>query len=811
MASLQQMNPDDGSRDDSAPLPSLFQRYRLLAIAIALGIVCTTGGLTALWFVWNASVSSRPRDLDAALAALDTGEDATAARIASQYKSLADWSRADLAKVAYVLGVTTYRQAERSIGPEAAYRYLAASRLLEEAADYGWPEGRAAEGWFLLGESLFACGQYPAARLNLRRAAELKQPRRRGQEIRRLLAAAYMKDDPPELEKAFQENEKFLESGSLSRLETTKGLLQRAEILLGMGRLEEAAETLARIDKDAPLQTKARIIQGRLLMEEGKRAQASDADSAKARFEKAIALFRDAQAFDADGDDASEAAYYIGLCLEAMGDYAAALAQFERTEDTFSRSAEALPAALRRANLACQLGKTKLVLPACKKIVEHYEKTRFSANRGAAHASLVESARNLIGHYADAGEYPLAERIARLFAPILGEKESLRLRIDCTIRHGEAFFDQAKGDPTEASAGLMRKGRTCMRTAGVLLAKLAALEFESPEYPELVWRSAESYFRGRDYEESLKMAQEFLSQRTKTGRPEALVLSAKALLALGKPDEAIALVDECLAFDGKNAVAYQARLVASECYLETGDYDKAERMLAQNIEGDLLSPESGEWRESLFRLGELLLQQGKIEDAIVRLKEAVNRYPDAPETAQGYYALARAEHALSRERVAALRRDWGETIDVFKTPQVREPLSNALNAYEETRGRLASDQETGFVDQSRRSLLANTLFAIADVQFDLGDYAAAAQSYAVVTNRYQNRPEVLEAYIQLSRAYRGMGKPRSAVAVLEQAKIVLGRMQGDVDLKATTLYDRAEWENRLDSEINQPPYFATIP
>jgi hypothetical protein len=56
-----------------------------------------------------------------------------------------------------------------------------------------------------------------------------------------------------------------------------------------------------------------------------------------------------------------------------------------------------------------------------------------------------------------------------------------------------------------------------------------------------------------------------------------------------------------------------------------------------------------------------------------------------------------------------------------------------------------------------------------------------------------------------------MGKPRSAVAVLEQAKIVLGRMQGDVDLKATTLYDRAEWENRLDSEINQPPYFATIP
>lgn len=811
MASVQQTNFDDGSRDDSAPPPSFFQRYRLLAIAIGLGLLCTSGGLTALWFVWNASVSSHSENLDAALAALDAGDDETAARIASQYKSLSDWSAADLAKVAYVHGVTTYRRAERSTGPQAAYRYLAASRLLDESADHGWPEGRAAEGWYLLGKSLYACGHYPASRLNLRRAAELKQPRRRAEEIRRLLASAYLEDDPPELDKALAENARFLKSTSLSQVETVKGLLQQAEILMKLGRLDEASATLAKLAKDSPLKAKALLLQGRVLLEQANREKETDPEAAKATFEKAIGLFRDAQAFDVEGGDAGEAAYYIGLCLESMGDYAAALEQFERTEDTFSHSAEAVSSALHRANLACQLGNTKLVLPACKKVVEYYEKTRFSSNRGMTKAKLVESAKELVRYYADAGEFPLAESLARLFAPILGEKESLRLRIDCSIRHGDAFFEQAKADPTGASAVLQKKGRTCMRTAGVLLAKLARLEFETREYPTLIRRSAENYFLGQDYVSALKMAGEFLEQQTKTGRPEMLLLSAKAQLAMGKPDEAIRLIDECLTFDGKNAVAYQARLVASECYLEKGEYDKAEKTLLENLDGELLSPESVEWRESLFHLGELLLQQGNIEEAIVRLSEAVRRYPDSPQTAQGYYALARAYQAQARGRMDSLRRDWGDTIDVLKTPQVREPLSKALAAFEETRKRLLSAQETVLLDAAQQVLLANTLFAISDVQFDLGDYGAAVQSYAVVTNRYQNRPEVLEAYMQLSRAYRGMGKPQSAVAVLEQAKIVLGRMKADLNLKATTLYDRAEWEKRLDSEINQPPYFATIP
>ena len=463
------------------------------------------------------------------------------------------------------------------------------------------------------------------------------------------------------------------------------------------------------------------------------------------------------------------------------------------------------------ANLACRLGKTKLVLPACKKVVASYEKTRFSSAHGVTRKQIVASAEELIQYYMDSEEYPMAERLARLFVPLLGEKKSLELRIDCVTRQGEAFFKQADRDPTKASRVLRRKGRTCMRTAGVLLGKLARLQFETREYPDLIWQAAERFFQGQDYEAAITMTEEFLKQKTKTGRPEALVLAAKSELALGKPDEAIRLIEECLTFDGKTAVAYRARLVGSECYVEKGDYVKAEKMLLENLDGELLSPESGEWRRSLFQLGELLLLGDKIDDAIVRLNEAVTRYPDSPETTAGYYALARAYHRRALDRIDALRRDWGDAIDVTKTPQVRKPLTGAVRAFENVRNRLTAVQERSLLNETQRNLLANTLFSIADVQFDLGDYPEAARSYALVTSRYQNRPEVLEAYVQLSRAYRGMDKPRSAVAVLEQAKIVLARINPKLDLKASTLYNRAEWEKRLQAEIDQPPYLATVP
>ena len=68
---------------------------------------------------------------------------------------------------------------------------------------------------------------------------------------------------------------------------------------------------------------------------------------------------------------------------------------------------------------------------------------------------------------------------------------------------------------------------------------------------------------------------------------------------------------------------------------------QAEALLRENLEGEGLTPDSREWRDSLFALGELLhSQKGREAEAIVRLEEAIERYGDLPRTVTARYLLA---------------------------------------------------------------------------------------------------------------------------------------------------------------------------
>ena len=79
-----------------------------------------------------------------------------------------------------------------------------------------------------------------------------------------------------------------------------------------------------------------------------------------------------------------------------------------------------------------------------------------------------------------------------------------------------------------------------------------------------------------------------------------------------------------------------------------------------------------------------------------------------------------------------------------------------------------------------------------------GDYEAALKAYSTAVIRYQNCPEVLEAYVQIADAYRNLNKPQEAKDALEQAKFALARMKPDAAFETTTNYTRKEWAQRLD-------------
>ena len=88
--------------------------------------------------------------------------------------------------------------------------------------------------------------------------------------------------------------------------------------------------------------------------------------------------------------------------------------------------------------------------------------------------------------------------------------------------------------------------------------------------------------------------------------------------------------------------------------------------------------------------------------------------------------------------------------------------------------------------------------AIGDVLFELGRYEAAIKAYSTVTKRYQDKPEVLEAYVRIANAYRRLNKPAEARSALAQARIILGRMKPETQFAQTTNYTRQQWSDRLD-------------
>jgi TolA-binding protein len=96
-----------------------------------------------------------------------------------------------------------------------------------------------------------------------------------------------------------------------------------------------------------------------------------------------------------------------------------------------------------------------------------------------------------------------------------------------------------------------------------------------------------------------------------------------------------------------------------------------------------------------------------------------------------------------------------------------------------------------------QAILRNALFARGGVLYDLGRFDEAIQAYSTATNRYQNEPAAVEAYVQIASCYRRLNKPLEARGTLEQAKLVIERMPADADFTKTTRFPRDEWNTLL--------------
>ena len=248
--------------------PAVRRAGALLANPLALGVVgLAVGSLLVATVVVPLMLRGRravPRPVTPAMAmaALDRGNVAEARRVAERLQQQKGLSIADSSVVAYVLGIDVVLSAKTAPESQRRERYLEAARLLRQACKNGFPDGREATGLYLLAKCLYLSGAVSAARPFLESALAVDS--QHAPELRRLLLDARLTDDPSASVKALAENDSYLADKKLTSDDRDEGLLQRARILLRLGRLNECGETLDRLPAQSPLRDRIGVLRGRL-------------------------------------------------------------------------------------------------------------------------------------------------------------------------------------------------------------------------------------------------------------------------------------------------------------------------------------------------------------------------------------------------------------------------------------------------------------------------------------------------------------------------------------------------------------------
>jgi tetratricopeptide (TPR) repeat protein len=800
-----------------------------LGVVATLAIIGITLGLTLL--SGHTSSKDRPFLLPKALARLEAGHAAEARELATLLRYQPDATFAERGGAMYVLGsVLSHEARDESDPTHQRTLYLVASRYLEEANTHGFPPECEADGLLALGRALYKSGRFARAMAVLREALETNP--HAATELHVLLAESGLALTPPQLAFAREHTKQYLALGDLSLKQRHAGQLLESRILLAGGDTASAEAAVADITDSSPLAAEA-IMQRAQIAITAARASQGGAELTQPSAQALTAAIASLRTLEGragiDRELVPQAQLLVGHCYDLLGDRRAAVAQFDRLRRVRYGRPDGLAAAMFLAELHRQEGRAGAAL-------ELYRRAILQAGpKDAYHnpwlplaefeSRLVAAAGDLVAknHFAEA----LA--LAESMGDITSESISLRQRIAARGAWARQLLAQAAAQPTLEADVTRAEARRHLRQAGADGERLAALGIASRQYVEDLVAAAENYQQGQGYRQAARVWREFLRQNPREQRPEAMVRLGEALLALGEVEAALTTLQACCEEFTTHPVTYRARVLASQGWLEKGDLARSKDLLADNLYRHSLTPQSSDWRDSLYGLGRVLYLQGQDEEtrsrvasaglvpadagkeglklleqsyasyqeAIRVLTEAIQRYPAADQAVQARYWIAESYRHSALWPRKKLDVTSIETSRLSLNRQITQELEAALDEYQWLLTELSDEQKLPRRTAAEMAMLRNCYFGRADAMFDLGRFEEAIRAYSDATNRYQHDPESLEAYVQIATCYRRLKRPNEARGTLEQARAVLDRIRPDADFLRTTRLDRQQWNELL--------------
>ncbi len=759
-------------------------------LTLGIGSLVVVGGLGG--FAWWWLTSKSDDDATALVEAVDAQDWNAVHKMAE--KALAD-KRADpeLLRAALFAQLMAYAaEADRQTGPERRRMLLLATQFGDQATIVGLPPGREADGLFTLGRTLHYLSRFAESRKYLREAAKLdpqKQPR-----VNWLMAESHLLDPEGNREEALRFNQAFLLTPGLDAPSQNAGWLQQARIHLALGKPDAAEESLKHLTQKGADSPEAHLIRGEILLFQAQQLFQSKDSHSK---EEVVKYTADARAaFErvkshALGDESTraKAAYLLGVTLNLAEDYDGALAAWERCCSEFPDYPEAWAARFQIARLNHRLGRHDRSVDELANCIQRMVDAGRFLNPWISREDIRHTIDQIWTDCLDKKLFALSLKLTNAMEGVFPPENVYTLRAKTYIAWGEYLeTSEPEGNTTEDNKA---RARRYFRLAGDDLTRLARSRTATRFYTEDLWQAADYYYRGGSYTRASRVLREYLRNEPRRRNPQALLRLGECLLAMGKPDDALRVLYECIEFHSKDAASYKARLWAAYAHMEKAEYAKAEAVLIDNLAGEL-APTSLEWRDSLFTLGTLYFHLGRDREALEKLEEAVRRYPQDHRAPEARYFLA--ELYL---RAAVAKSSIQPNNTATQSALTRDLLQTALQELEIVQKELDMKWDKGAISPATQKLLRNVYFALGDVLYRLGRFGDAITIYVTLTNRLQSEPEVLDAYIQMARCYRAMGRTRDAQITLEQAKIMLDRLPQDVAFEKTTSFTRGEWQARL--------------
>jgi tetratricopeptide (TPR) repeat protein len=322
-------------------------------------------------------------------------------------------------------------------------------------------------------------------------------------------------------------------------------------------------------------------------------------------------------------------------------------------------------------------------------------------------------------------------------------------------------------------------------------------------YGDSMWRGVELYDRAGNLQRVISALELFVAERPDDA------LAPDALLRLGRAYQMGGMFDRAIGALQRNQMRYPQSLAAAksavplaQAYVAQGpqSYAKAETVLLGVLDNNpLLTPESAEFRAALLEIAQLYYRTGKFEQAIARLEESIQRYPDDADMGQILFLMAdsyrKSAGLLDAHLSTATASAEGGGAQAAEAGKARrERLVQARLLYDrviEIYRESPPGDETGVIHQKLSH------FYRADCLFDLGEFEEAIRLYDAAAFRYQNDPSSLAAFVQIVNAYCAMEKLDEARTANERAKWMLRRMPAEAFGEGAFSMPKGHWEQWL--------------